>query len=269
MAKVTITFDKKHNDKKYTYDFPYPSNPTKHNLAMAISKAMMGKAKKTKFIGLPRSYALVSELLNQKSTHIHFNPSETIDLKKDAFIDANNRNIEEKGVKVQCCNNPACENCKGSGYFYERLMWRVGVSQSHVMIIDVDGRDIENAKYVKAFYEKVLNCKFTLIKSNKGYWLLSDMKYKSVNEWKYDHCKVLNPSLEPSCMDDYIKDLLLLDKDKNGEFLKSSTEKIKESGLYSGHGDFDIMFTFLSIKRELSTLRISKKRKTDSIEVLP
>ncbi|MFZ3168525.1 MAG: hypothetical protein WA130_12995 [Candidatus Methanoperedens sp.] len=66
----------------------------------------------------------------------------------------------------------------------------------------------------------------------------------------------------------YIKSLLSLDKNKDGDFLKSSTEKVKESCLYSEHGDFDLMFTFLSIKRELSTLRISKKRKTDSIEVI-
>lgn len=98
--------------------------------------------------------------------------------------------------------------------------------------------------------------------------MISDKKYKSVNEWKYDHCRVLNPSLNPIDAGDYIKSLLSLDKDKDGKFLISSTDKIKESGLYSGHGDFDIMFTFLSIKRELSTLRISKKRKTDSIEVI-
>lgn len=89
-----------------------------------------------------------------------------------------------------------------------------------------------------------------------------------MNEWKYDHCKVLNPSLDRLEMDNYIKALLSLDKDKTGNFLKSSTEKIKESGLYYGQGDFDIMFTFLSIKRELSTLRIAKKRKTDNIEVI-
>jgi glutaminase len=89
-----------------------------------------------------------------------------------------------------------------------------------------------------------------------------------VNEWKYDHCKVLNPSLDRLEMDNYIKALLSLDNDKTGNFLKSSTEKIKESGLYYGQGDFDIMFTFLSIKRELSTLRIAKKRKTDNIEVI-
>jgi hypothetical protein len=267
MAKVTITFDKKHNDKKYIYDFPFPENPTKENLAWAISKAMMGKAKKTKFVGLPRYYKLVSKLLSQ-DTHIHCNPSESIDVERLQFIDANNRNIEEKGVKIQCCNNPECDKCKGSGYFYERLMWRVGVSQSHAMIIDIDSRGIENAKDVKAFYENVLNCMFTLIKSNKGYWLISDKKYKSVNEWKYDHCRVLNPSLNPIDAGDYIKSLLSLDKDKDGKFLISSTDNIKKSGLYSGHGDFDIMFTFLSIKRELSTLRISKKRKTDSIEVI-
>ena len=62
--------------------------------------------------------------------------------------------------------------------------------------------------------------------------------------------------------------MLSLDKDKDGEFLKPSIEEIKESGLYSGHGDFDLMFTFLSMKRELSTLCISKKRQTDSIEVI-
>lgn len=267
MAKVTITFDKKHNDKKYSYVFPFPENPTKENLAWAISKAMMGKAKKTKFVGLPRYYKLVTKLLNQ-DTHIHCSPSESIDVKKLQFIDANNRNIEERGSKVQCCNNPACEKCKGSGYFYERLMWRVGVSQSHVMIIDIDRKDIENANDIKAFYENALNCKFILIRSNKGYWLISDKKYKSVRDWKFDHCKVLNPLLEPHQMDEYIKSLLSLDKDKDGKFLISSTEKIKESGLYSGHGDFDLMFTFLSIKRELSTLRISKKRKTDIIEVI-
>jgi len=41
-------------------------------------------------------------------------------------------------------------------------MWRVGVSQSHVMIIDIDSKDIENAKDSKLFMKTSYNADLPL-----------------------------------------------------------------------------------------------------------
>ena len=64
MAKATL----KIKGKEYAYSFPYPENPTKHNLAVAMAIAK-GKAEKvTKYTGMPKDYNLFMELLNSNSS---------------------------------------------------------------------------------------------------------------------------------------------------------------------------------------------------------
>ena len=249
MAKATIDF----KGRKYTYDFIMPSNPTKHNIALAISIAKGKKEGVTKYTGIPKDYNLIIELLNHNSRYCYHDDNNK-DI--DYFKDASQRNNEEKPIWNKQTQK------------YERLLWRVGLTQNKILILDIDGQHKENLDKVKSFYENLLNCKFTVVKSNKGYWLISDKKYESLNSWKLDHCKVLYPSIQHYNYNEYVKGLELLDFDEKGNFKKISIEDFKESHFYKGVGDFDVMFTLLSIKRERSTLRISKKRKDDKIEII-
>jgi len=253
MAKVTIDF----KGRKYTYNFIMPSNPTKHNIALAISIAKGKQEGITKYTGMPKDYNLIIELLNHNSRFVNLYGDHHSSLTmKNYFDDATQRNNEEKPIWNEQTQR------------YERLLWRVGLTQNKVLIIDIDGQNKENLNKVKSFYEPLLNCKFTVVKSNKGYWLISDKKYESVDSWKLDHCKVLYPSIQHYNYNEYVKGLELLDFDGKGNFKKISVDDFKKSHYFKGVGDYDIMFTLLSIKRERSTIRISKKRKDDKIEVL-
>jgi hypothetical protein len=248
MAKATIDF----KGRKYSYDFVMPEMPTKHNIALAIAIAKGKKEGVTKYTGMPKDYNLVIELLNHNGRFV-FSGNEYND-KIDYFKDASQRNSEEKPIWNEETQQ------------YERLMWRVGITQSHTLIIDVDGTDIENLRFVKGCYEVVLNCKFTAIKTNSGYWLISNKKYDNKDQWVFDHCRVLNPSLKKHEQYDFIQKLDDLDHTDNGRFKKASMDDIKK--VCNCRGNFDIMFTLLSIKRERSTIRISQKRPGDRIEVL-
>ena len=287
MATAKINFREKGRDKIYKYNFDMPEPPTKHNLALAISRAMGKTQGETKYTGVPKNYNLVMELLNH-NTRMVFPEQDTIDHMKEIFEDANERNHEEKPFKTPCpkCGgrgnipserntddlddlcSEACPKCRGHGFLLHRLMWRVGYTTSSRHIIDIDGKDLYNAKQVKNYYEPLLGQKYTMIRTNGGFWLIGDKTYQSKEDFVYDHCRVLNPSLERAGIKQYIKSLNSLDKKEEDEFKRASAEDIKKSNLYYGFGNFDVTFTFLSIKRGRSTLRITSKRKGDSIEII-
>ncbi len=248
MAKATIDF----KGRKYSYDFVMPEHATKHNISLAIAIAKGKKEGVTKYTGMPKDYNLVMELLNHNGRFV-FPDNGNIE-KIDYFKDASQRNSEEKPIW-----NKETQQ-------YERLMWRVGITQSHTLIIDVDGKDLDNLKFVKGCYEVILACKFEVIKTNGGYWLISDKQYGNKDQWIFDHCRVLNPCLKKHEQYDFIQKLDNLDHTDNRRFQKASIEDIKK--LCNCRGNFDIMFTLLSIKRERSTIRISQKRPGDKIEVL-
>jgi len=248
MAKATIDF----KGTKYSYDFVMPEHPTKHNLALAISIAKGKKEGVTKYTGMPKDYNLIMELLSHNGRFVYSNQED--DIKIDYFNDASQRNSEEKPIWNE------------ETQMYERLMWRVGLTQSHTLIIDVDSHDLENLKFVKGCYESILKCKFTVVKTNGGYWLISDNKYGNKDQFVFDHCRVLQPSLKKSEQYDFMSKLYDIDHDSNGRFQKASMDDIKK--LCNCRGNFDIMFTLLSIKRERSTIRTSQKRPGDKIEVL-
>jgi hypothetical protein len=71
-------------------------------------------------------------------------------------------------------------------------------------------------------------------------------------------------------MNTYIKALMSLDKTTDKKFIPATAEDVKKSGLYTAprNLNFDVAFTFLSIKRERSTIRESKKNPGDKIEVI-
>ena len=249
LAKATIDF----KGRKYAYDFVMPKIPTKHNVALAIAIAKGKREGVTKYTGIPKDYNLIIELLNHNSRYCYHDDNNS---SIDYFADASQRNTEEKPIWNKQTQR------------YERLIWRVGLTQNKVLIIDIDGQNKENLDKVKEFYENLLACKFTVVKSNKGFWLISNKEYHNVYRWKLDHCRVLYPTLHYNQYEEYVKGLELLDFDEKGTFKKISVDDFKKSHFYKGVGDFDVMFTLLSIKRERSTIRISKKRKDDKIEVL-
>lgn len=251
MATAIITFKNKGN-KKYKYEFVQPKELTKSNLAIAIAIAKGKKEKVSKYTGLPKDYPLIMELLNNQRIVYTGAQEEGIDYFKDASI----RNYEERDNHIW---NPITQK-------WEVLVWRVGRTFSNRLVIDVDGADLGNLKDVKEFYENLLNLKFRALKTNKGFWLISERKYDTLLEWKFDHCRILLPGLTKSGMNRFIQRLADLDKDEFGNFRKATESEIR--AVCNCHGKFDIYFNLLSIKREQSTLRVSKKRKMDKVSLV-
>ena len=92
-----------------------------------------------------------------------------------------------------------------------------------------------------------------------------------MDDWIYDNCRLLNPSLERQNMTKYIKDLIKLDTSSKDMVIGNKekfNQMIKDSPLYSGIGDFDIGFTLISIKNKKHTLRNSAKFKGDMLKIL-
>ena len=236
--------------KKYTYEFKKPERNTDSDIALAISQAMWEKQHKrklTKFSGAPQHYNLLMELMSRKRI-VHTSSKGEIDY----FAEATRRTNEEKHIFD--------ENTQT----WKVLVWRVGKTFSNRVTIEIDNSSIENLIEVSKFYENVLKLKFRAFKTNKGFWLISDKIPKE--QFVFLNCKVLNPELTLMGLKSFIDLLCSADYDKDGNFLKASPEAILKLPGVKPFGDIDILFTLLSIKREQSTLRISKKHKNDRIE---
>ncbi|MDD5407075.1 MAG: hypothetical protein PHE73_09080 [Sulfurovaceae bacterium] len=269
----------------YKYKISLTGNESMHDVAMKIALEVHRKEGKTKFTGTPRAFNYVYECLLRKSCfNFRLNAGNNQNNEQELLKAANDLNSKTEFIKVVCpeckaqgmiTDKPrgnhlfgACPKCGGHGYLYEKQEYRLGYTQSNTLIIDIDGKDKENLIRVKTFYEAILKCKFKVIMTKNGYWLFSDKKYSEINEWLYDHCRVLNPMLAKANYEAYKIALLKLDEGNNGTFQRATPEVIKVSELYFAPKDlnFDIAFTFLSIKRQRSTIRITKKSKDDKIE---
>jgi hypothetical protein len=243
---------------KYKYPVELNDNITFHDAAMAISLAVHKKEGKTKFTGKPRSFNYVYECLLRKSClNFRLNSDSTVNNDQEMLNAANELNSKSEWIQV--------------GDHYEKQEYRLGYTQNKVLIIDVDGKDEGNLRRVRWYYQDLLQCKFTPIRTGNGYWLFSDKKYNDLDSWVFDHCRILNPQLKRADFHSYKEQLLKLDGNKQGDFKRATPEIIKVSGLYHVPKIlyFDIAFTFLSIKRERSTIRYTKKSKDDKIEVVP
>ena len=261
IAKATLDF----KGRLYTYKFKMPEDQSNHGLALAISTEKFLKEKKNRYVQTPPSYNLVMEMLKHNSNYCN---SADTEIKMDFFQRASELDIREKPVLEKCCHDPACPKCKGTGEFVYKKHWRVGLQQSNTLIIDIDGDNVGNMQYIKNGYEVLLNCKFEVIQTNGGYWLISDKKYSTLNEWIFDNCRLLNPKLQYAEMDKYIEQLEELSVNPDKSWKKMCAEDIRKSSLYHGIGEFDVLFTHLSIKWKKCTIRISKKRPDDKIEVI-
>lgn len=268
---------------KYRYKVEVPENPTLHQLAWVISLEVHKQEGKTKFTDRPRTYNYVMECLLRKTAfNFRFNADNpTQDTRKELYTAASELTNKTKPNKVRCINcygtglltepkelsgMQTCPACNGHGFLIERQMYRVGTTFNNILVIDIDNHDEQNLKRVKEFYERILNIKFKIIKTRGGYWLFGNKNYINIDDWKFAHCQVLYPCLTREQYKGFVKGLLALDKDNGKEFVPATAEDIKKSKFYSGYGNFDVAFTFLSIKRERSTIRESKKFKEDRIE---
>lgn len=250
MAKAVIFF----GTKRYEYNFDYPDEPTLENMALAISSAMvkrdMRRSMKRTHFNMSRYYNLVYLKLKE-SGNVHYPKSDNTDHVKNAFKHASS---------LQMTVKPNIKKDK-----VELMEYRVGITTNTRLIIDIDGNDFVNMHIVRDFYSETLRTDFITIKTGGGFWLISSKEYSDVNEWLYDNCRILNPTLQFNKTAEYIEKLKSLDT-----FDKKNTlyDSIKSSDLYNGVGSFDVIFTFINIKRKIATLRISKKRKDDRIYLM-
>ncbi len=244
-AKITFST----NGKSYEYEFPKPIDNSIEALAFSIASAKHKFEHKTKFSGVPDSYELILGMLRNKNIAFSGEPHQ-----HDYFRDATQRNAQEKYTFNETTGK------------YEVVRWRVGYTFSNHLGIDLDGKNKDNLFKVLKGYEHVLQTKFTVIESNSGYWLISEIEFGTKEAFVFANLQVLNPDIHYDSMEEYKNKLLSMDYDKNGRFKKSSTKDLLK--LCNPIGEIDILFNLLSIKREQSTLRISKKHKDDNIKVI-
>jgi len=245
---------------KYVYTIALDGTETTHDLAMKIAVEVHRSENKTKFTTVPRTYEYVHECLLRRSCNTYrMNVNKSESTENELLGYCNELNNKSEWIKKIDDNGKE---------YYTHQDYRLGYTQSNTLILDVDGKDMTNLSNVKSFYEMVLQCEFKVIGTKKGYWLFSNNKYSDLKSWVFDNCRVLNPYLQLYQVDRYRTDLLDMDMANDKGFSRASPELIKASEFYKAPGNlsFDVMFQFLSIKRERSTIRITKKDKDDKIE---
>jgi len=284
----------KSKNKSYEYRLELPDKPTAHDISLAISKAVIEerKSKRIQLAHLPM-YALSMKLFEIEQVKLNGEflaqtariviPKGNPDSRKDAYLLANQRNEETKPIILTCdyCEgtgipnkeyfpNMKCPECKGEGFIIWRLTNRVGRVTNSILVIDIDGHDNDNMQSIKTNAEMLFSYPFQIAKTGGGYWLCGTKKYDNVDDWLYDNCRLLKTELERKDLKNYIKKLIALDESTKKLIggKEALNKKIKESKLYNGFGDFDVIFTLISIKVKKHTLRDSKKRDGDKIEIL-
>lgn len=212
-------------------------------------------------------------------------PKGNSDPRKDAYLLANQRNEETKPIVLTCdiCKGTGhrydeptseflekCPICNGHGFIIWRMVNRVGRVTNKILVIDIDGHDEDNMKFMKSHAETIFGYSFQVAKTGGGYWLCGTKKYDNVDDWLYDNCRLFKPDLERKDLKSYIRKLIALDESTKKLIggKETLTKKIKESELYNGFGLFDVIFTLISIKVKKHTLRDSKKRDGDKIETM-
>lgn len=271
-----------------------PNEPTAHDISIAISNEI-SKERNSKRVNpkkLPGYELSMFLLANHARIQL---PKGNPDPRKDAYTLANERNQESKPVLIECedCNGTGhrpgydekghmcwdkCIVCNGHGFRIWLLENRVGRNpiKNNIptrLLIDIDDKNhnMENLKKVKNFYELLTLQKFTVAKTGGGFWLAGDKVYSSLEDWEYDNCRLLAPNLLRSELGEYKNKLIALDKSSKGILIGKTDgfeDMIKKSGLYNGIGNFDIMFTVISLKTGRHTIRDSAKFKGDKIEIL-
>ena len=149
------------------------------------------------------------------------------------------------------------------------------------IVFDIDSPDNKNVDVIVNYYGNLFNTKFSIISTKHGFHLISKKKFSSGFDWDYNLCRVLFPVLK---VGDYQRYKYELDKfyktrkeerDKKElsrkelqDLTKDFEVKFKQSGLYCGCGDFEILFAVNVLMRGFYSLRISKKDKKDNPVVI-
>lgn len=152
-------------------------------------------------------------------------------------------------------------------------VWRVAVRVSDMIIFDVDDiEDTQNIKNICEFYKSIFG-DFEVWQTHGGYHIHSKIRYQDDLEWSYDTMRVLNPLLERQHVLKYavavkkwyerkLKEEFELKLTKE-QFLNNMPKDFTESGLYTGRGNFDILFALNVILKGYYCIRVSKKSEND------
>ncbi len=213
------------------------------------------------------------DIANRHDIRFLFNRFEANNIEK-AF-----RTAHELNQKVE----PVCLGFfERDGKLYQRMsktVWRVGKNYDRQVVIDIDGHDVANLIFVKDFYSVVLKKQFYVVKTLHGYHLIQKEPFKTHEEWVYGNCLLLNPNLKREYVICYVKKVMDFDDSKRIKDTEKGTQKLlgtkedyirdfKASGLWVGVGDFDILYNIRGIYFKKYTLRISKKKPNDKLEVI-
>lgn len=160
---------------------------------------------------------------------------------------------------------------------YIKTSWRTSENFSDRIAFDIDNHDEMNLKLIYLFYSRLFQKDFNVIRTKHGYHLIGKEKYNSHDEWRYNACRVLCPDLEKVHFQKYIYDIDAfydsrkkerdqkeLTRKELQELTKDFEHKFRISSLYSGVGEFEVLFAINAIKRGFYSLRISKKDKKDN-----
>ena len=164
---------------------------------------------------------------------------------------------------------------------FTKTSWRTSMNFKNKITFDIDSHDENNLKIVLDYYGKLFKTGFTVIKSKHGYHLISKNTYSNSSDWNYNLCRVLYPILEENQYNKYRYELDLFYEQRKNErdqkeltrkelqdLTKDFERKFKESGLYCGCGDFEILYAVNVLMRGFYSLRISKKDKKDMPELI-
>lgn len=165
---------------------------------------------------------------------------------------------------------------KGKKY---RLKYRVGQVISDRIAIDIDNHDIDNLNKVNSFYSNLYQNPFSVVKTSNGYHLIQKQPCK---DFDYDACRLLNPTLKQGEEIKYREAIYnfnqKLKEERDGKeftrtqlqnLTKEMPDRLKNEGLFSGVGLFDIVHALNGIGRCKYVLRISKKSPDDVMEAIP
>lgn len=156
--------------------------------------------------------------------------------------------------------------------------WRVGMKITNRIIFDIDNPEIDNLLMIEKYYSRYYMTTFKCYKTFSGFHLISDKIYNDRTIWLLDVCRMVYPSLEPGNLVKYVDAIHKFyaveygrqqkDKLERQTFLDELPKRFKESGLFSGLGDFDILFVLNAIMKERFILRITKKGKNDRPQLI-
>lgn len=259
---VQIKFSQFGKVYKYPVEVDTPIKPS--DIAIQVSKQIMGAKKLHHISGQKEIYPGYNLIMKKLPSAldkigIEYNMPTTLENRDQAF-----RMMHE--ANKDAFLHPQTIEVNGEKR-YKVNIHRVGMKFNNILAVDIDNDDINNAKNLLITCQEMFSYPFELRKTAHGYQLLGTKIYINIDDWIFDNCRLLNLNLKREQLKDYIKLLEIFDKGLINKKLDFDTE-FKKSLLCNMAGEFDILFTVISIKRKAHTLRISKKRPNDKWELI-